>query len=196
MKQIEIATESDIKKLYDLQLVAFESEAEMVGSRNVPALMESYEHSREDFKNWTTLIKRDENGKIIGAARFQQMTDYDESDSFSPAAPHFEIGRVMVAPDHRNQGIAMELIGAIEKYAPNHSPSNSPGNSTGHDRNDPKTKTAQAEESDNESVFELYTCTKSYININLYEKLGYEIFKTEKGDRDLSFAYLRKAVRT
>ena len=55
---------------------------------------------------------------------------------------------------------------------------------------------AQAEESDNESVFELYTCTKSYININLYEKLGYEIFKTEKGDRDLSFAYLRKTVRT
>lgn len=180
MRQIEIATESYIKELYELQLVAFESEAEMVGSRNVPALLETYEHSCEDFKNWTTLIKRDENGKIIGAARFQQMTDYDESDSFSPAAPHFEIGRVMVAPDHRNQGIAMELIGAIEEYAPNHS----------------KIKNAQAEEADRESVFELYTCTKSYININLYEKLGYEIFKTEKGDRDLSFAYLRKAVRT
>lgn len=192
MRQIEIATESDIKELYELQLVAFESEAEMVGSRNVPALLETYEHSCEDFKNWTTLIKRDENGKIIGAARFQQMTDYDESDSFSPAAPHFEIGRVMVAPDHRNQGIAMELIGAIEEYAPNHAQGQDPNNS----QNDPKTKTAQAEESDNESVFELYTCTKSYININLYEKLGYEIFKTEKGDRDLSFAYLRKAVRT
>lgn len=216
MKQIEIATESDIKELYDLQLVAFESEAEMVGSRNVPALMETYEHSCEDFKNWTTLIKRDESGKIIGAARFQQMTDYDESDNFSPAAPHFEIGRVMVAPDHRNQGIAMELIGAIEEYAPSHSPSHNPGhepnlspnraqdqdpnNSQDQKQNNsqdnPKIKTAQAEESDNESVFELYTCTKSYININLYEKLGYEIFKTEKGDRDLSFAYLRKTVRT
>ena len=32
--------------------------------------------------------------------------------------------------------------------------------------------------------------------IPFYEKLGYEIFKTEKGDRDLSFAYLRKAIRT
>ena len=208
MKQIEIATESDIKELYDLQLVAFESEAEMVGSRNVPALLETYEHSCEDFKNWTTLIKRDENGKIIGAARFQQMTDYDESDSFSPAAPHFEIGRVMVAPDHRNQGIAMELIGAIEEYAPSHSPSHNPGHepnlSPNHaqdqkqnnSQDNPKIKTAQAEDPDRESVFELYTCTKSYININLYEKLGYEIFKTEKGDRDLSFAYLRKTVRT
>jgi GNAT superfamily N-acetyltransferase len=53
-----------------------------------------------------------------------------------------------------------------------------------------------AEELTGAKIFELYTCTKSYININLYEKLGYEIFKTEKGNRDLSFAYLRKAIRT
>ena len=43
-------------------------------------------------------------------------------------------------------------------------------------------------------VFELYTCTKSYININLYEKLGYRTYKEERGDRDLSFAYMRKTI--
>ena len=51
----EYAKEKDIKELYDLQLRAFESEAEMINSRNVPALMESYEENRADFINWTVL---------------------------------------------------------------------------------------------------------------------------------------------
>ena len=42
----EIAKEKDIRELFDLQLRAFESEAEMIGSRNVPALMESLEENR------------------------------------------------------------------------------------------------------------------------------------------------------
>lgn len=33
-------------------------------------------------------------------------------------------------------------------------------------------------------AIELYTCTKSYININLYEKLGYRIYKVGQGDRN------------
>ena len=34
------ATESDILELYRLQLLTFESEAEMIGCRLIPALME------------------------------------------------------------------------------------------------------------------------------------------------------------
>ena len=41
--EIVKATESDILDLYRLQLLSFESEAEMIGSRMVPALMESKE---------------------------------------------------------------------------------------------------------------------------------------------------------
>ena len=37
---------NDIPALYDLQLLAFESEAEMIGSRDVPALKESREHHK------------------------------------------------------------------------------------------------------------------------------------------------------
>ena len=67
----EYAKEKDIKELYDLQLRAFESEAEMINSRNVPALMESYEENRADFINWTVLIKRDDSGccKMQGERR-------------------------------------------------------------------------------------------------------------------------------
>ena len=152
-REYEFAEEKDIRELYDLQLRAFESEAEMIGSRNVPALMESYEENREDFDNWTVLVKRDDSGKIIGAARYIEKED------------HVEIGRVMVAPEWRKRGIATGLMTAVEELT-------------------------QAK------VLELYTCTKSYININLYKKLGYKIYKTVEGDRDLSFAYMRKTKRS
>ena len=147
----EIAKEKDIKELFDLQLRAFESEAEMIGSRNVPALMESIEENCADFKNWTVLVKRDKSGRIIGAVRYREDGD------------HIEIGRVMVAPEHRNCGEAIGLMTAVEELT-------------------------QAK------AFELYTCTKSYININLYEKLGYKTYKVEKRGRDLSFAYMRKSL--
>ena len=41
---------TDIPMLYQLQLIAFESEAEMIGSRDVPALQET-EENQLDFLN-------------------------------------------------------------------------------------------------------------------------------------------------
>ena len=149
--EYEIAKEKDIRELFDLQLRAFESEAEMIGSRNVPALMESYEDNEADFSNWTVLVKRDDSGRIIGAVRFREEGGC------------IEIGRVMVDQEFRNRGIATRLMTAVEELT-------------------------QAK------AFELYTCTKSYININLYEKLGYRTYKVEQGDKDLSFAYMRKTL--
>ncbi len=149
--EYEIATEHEIDELYELQLRAFESEAEMIGSRNVPALMESREDNRGDFANWTVLLERGESGRIIGAVRFKKADGY------------MEIGRLMVAPEYRNRGVATGLMRAVEERT-------------------------------EERVFELYTCTKSYINIRLYEKLGYHVFKEEQGERDLSFAYMRKTM--
>ena len=151
MENYEIAEEKDIRELFELQLRAFESEAEMIGSRNVPALMESFEENRKDFCKWTVLIKRNEIGNIIGAVRFRGEGD------------HIEIGRVMVDQEFRNRGVAIGLMTAVENIT-------------------------------RAKVFELYTCTKSYININLYKKLGYEIYKVEQGDKGLSFAYMRKTL--
>lgn len=147
----ELAKETDIRELYALQLLSFESEAEMIGSRNVPALMETYEHHRKDFRNWIVLIKRDKTGRIIGSVRFKKVDD------------HIEIGRLMVSPENRNQGIAIDLMHAVEQVA-------------------------------QEKTLELYTCTKSYINIKLYEKLGYRTYKEERGSEDLSFVYMRKII--
>lgn len=149
MKKYELATINDAKELYDLQLRAFESEAEMIGSRDVPALLESYDDFAQDFSNWTVLIKRNDEGRIIGSARYKKVDNY------------VEIGRLMVAPENRKQGIAIEIMKAVEEI--------SKGN-----------------------TFQLFTCTKSYINIRLYKKLGYHVYKEEKGNRDISFVYMRK----
>lgn len=40
--------------------------------------------------------------------------------------------------------------------------------------------------------YELYTSTKSIGNIELYEKLGYQIFKEEEITSELKFVYMEK----
>ena len=65
------ATESDVLDLYRLQLLTFESEAEMIGSRMVPALMESEEEFKATFTQWHTYKLVDDGGRIIGGIRYQ-----------------------------------------------------------------------------------------------------------------------------
>ena len=60
---------NDVPKLYQLQLLAFESEAAMIGSRDVPALQETEEEARRDFANWENFKLEDDDGTLIGAIR-------------------------------------------------------------------------------------------------------------------------------
>ena len=143
------AVRQDIPVLYDLQLLAFESEAEMIGSRDIPALMESREHHREDFSNWTTLKLVNDAGEIVGAIRYR------------PDGELIDVGRPMVHPDYRHQGLAQQMLAEVERACP-------------------------------DTVRELYTCTKSWINIRLYTKMGYTAVKEVTEDSGLSFVYMRK----
>lgn len=140
---------TDISELYQLQLLAFESEAEMIGSRAVPALQETETENRKEFFNWTTLKLENEDGKIIGAIR------YKDEDHF------IEIGRLMIHPDYRRQGLAQKLLLEVDRKFPN-------------------------------QLKELYTCTKSWSNIRLYEKMGYKAYNEVQEESGLSFLYLRK----
>lgn len=65
--EIRKAETSDIAQLYALQLLCFESEAEMFGSRDIPALKETPQEHQKDFENWTALKLEDDFGKIIGS---------------------------------------------------------------------------------------------------------------------------------
>ena len=147
--RMKIATDNDISELYELQILAFESEAEMIGSREVPALKETKEHNREDFANWITLKLVNESDKIIGAIRYREQEGM------------IEIGRLMVHPEYRQRGFAMFMISEVDKMCPN-------------------------------QVKELYTCSKSWKNLRLYEKMGFVPFKEVIEGNGLSFVYMRK----
>ena len=143
------ATVQDIPALYDLQLLAFESEAEMIGSRDVPALLESREHHRQEFPNWITMKLVNDEGKIVGAIRYR------------PDGGIIDVGRLMVHPDYRRQGLAQRMLAEVDRACP-------------------------------DLTRELYTCTKSWINIRLYDKMGYRPVREVTEESGLSFVYMRK----
>ena len=143
------ATVQDIPALYDLQLLAFESEAEMIGSRDVPALLESREHHRQEFPNWITMKLVNDEGKIVGAIRYR------------PDGGIIDVGRLMVHPDYRRQGLAQRMLAEVDRACP-------------------------------DLTRELYTCTKSWINIRLYTKMGYRPVREVTEESGLSFVYMRK----
>ena len=100
------AEKSDIPALYRLQLLAFESEAEMIGSCAVPALQETEEEHRADFSNWHTLKLETDTGRMIGAIRYKRN------------GGTIEVGRLMIHPDYRRQGLARKLLSAVDTAAP------------------------------------------------------------------------------
>ena len=74
------------------------------------------------------------------------------------------IGRLIVHPDFQNLGIGTELMERIEETF----------------------KEAQR--------FELFTGHKSEKNLHLYQKLGYQIFKTVKANERLNIVFLEKKL--
>lgn len=100
------AIAADAVELYKLQLLAFESEAEMIGSRCVPALMETEEEHIQDFPNWHTLKLVNDTGNIIGAIRYRKTDDI------------IEVGRLMVHPAYRHQGLAQQMLTEVDNAYP------------------------------------------------------------------------------
>ncbi|MDU7788028.1 MAG: GNAT family N-acetyltransferase [Veillonella sp.] len=91
----------------------------------------------------------DDAGKIIGGIRYQ----YDDGV--------VEVGRLMVHPDYRQQGLARKLLAFVDEQC-----------------------------SQDRRV--LYTCTKSWINIKLYTKMGYKAVREIQDETGLSFVYMEK----
>ncbi len=75
------------------------------------------------------------------------------------------VGRLIVHPDFQNRGIGTQLMGRIEETF----------------KEAPR--------------FEIFTGHKSERNLYLYEKLGYQRFKTIKANEKLTIIYLEKRLR-
>jgi ribosomal protein S18 acetylase RimI-like enzyme len=72
------------------------------------------------------------------------------------------VERLIVHPDHHRQGIGTALMNQLELCF------------------------------EQVQRFELFTGDKSERNIQLYKRLGYEIFKTQKMHKNLSFVFMEK----
>ena len=104
--KIELATIQDVPELQELQHKAFGPQCIELGWEDAPPMTESLEHAYEDFAQCTTLKVLDDEGRIIGSIR-GHVTDGS-----------LYMGRLMVLPEYRQQGIGKQLFREIQRLLP------------------------------------------------------------------------------
>ncbi len=103
---INKADQDDLVKILQLQYIAYQSEAALFGSRDIPPLKQTLDELTEEFNNGIILKLISDEGTIIGSVRAKETdgTVY--------------IGKLMVHPDYRCQGYGSLLLKEIENYCP------------------------------------------------------------------------------
>ena len=103
---IRKAEQGDLKEILQLQYLAYQSEVDLFGSRDIPPLKQTLDEVVEEFKSGIILKMVDYKNTIIGSVRAK------ESDGT------VYIGKLMVHPDHRHKGCGTKLLSEIEKCFP------------------------------------------------------------------------------
>ena len=103
-KKICRATEKDLDEILKLQYLAYQSEAALFGTDDIPPLKQTIEEVAEEYRRGTILKMVTKDGRIIGSVRAhaQNGTAY--------------IGKLMVHPDYRGCGLGSTLLSEIERY--------------------------------------------------------------------------------
>ncbi|MCR4639040.1 GNAT family N-acetyltransferase [Ruminococcus sp.] len=103
---IKKAEHSNLKEILQLQYLAYQSEADLFGSRDIPPLKQTIDEVVEEFNSGVILKMVDDNNTIIGSVRAQERdgTVY--------------IGKLMVHPEYRHKGYGTMLLSEIEKCYP------------------------------------------------------------------------------
>jgi tRNA (guanine37-N1)-methyltransferase len=103
------ATRGDAGELLTLQRACWVQEALANEMLEIPALHESLADVEASLDEWTYYVVRSE-GRLVGAVRGQLDTSNGQS--------HWDIGRVMVAPDLQGRGLGRALLEHIQAVAP------------------------------------------------------------------------------
>ena len=106
MIRIAKAEEGDLPAILDLQRLAYQSEARLLGNVRIPPLLQTLEDMREEFRGGIFLKALDEGGNIVGSVR-----------GFARNGTLF-VGKLMVHPDHQRQGLGSRLLLELEKVCP------------------------------------------------------------------------------
>ncbi|SCM72776.1 GNAT family N-acetyltransferase [Desulfovibrio sp. 86] len=102
MKILPVRAE-DLPAILALQKQAFESEARLVGSYEIPPMTQTLADLEQEFAALVMLKAVMDDGEIAGAVRAK----------IENATAH--VGRLMVKPGFQGQGIGTRLLAAIEK---------------------------------------------------------------------------------
>lgn len=103
---IKKAERADLQEILQLQYLAYQSEADLFGSRDIPPLKQTLDEVTEEFSGGIILKMTDDMGNIIGSVRAKESggTVY--------------IGKLMVHPDYRRKGFGTKLLSEIEQCFP------------------------------------------------------------------------------
>ena len=169
------ACEEDLGEILKLQYLAYQSEAALFGTDDIPPLKQTIEEVKEEFRIGMILKMVTEDNRIIGSVRshVKDGTAY--------------LGKLMVHPDDRGRSLGGALLSEIERYSEEASLARSSEVAQSRDGL-PRAKPEGREA----SRFELFTSTRSEANIQLYQKKGYRIFDRREVDDELVFVFMEK----
>jgi ribosomal protein S18 acetylase RimI-like enzyme len=105
--KIEKAEREDLNEILELQYLAYQSEAALFGTNDIPPLRQTLNEVVKEYNVGIILKMVDENGIIIGSVRAKENNDT------------VYIGKLMVHPDYRGNGFGTKLLSEIEHLFPN-----------------------------------------------------------------------------
>ena len=103
---IKNAEWADLPEILQLQCIAYQSEADLFGSRDIPPLKQTLDEVIEEFNSGIILKMIDDKNNIIGSVRAKEIdgTVY--------------IGKLMVHPDYQHKGYGTMLLSEMENRFP------------------------------------------------------------------------------
>ena len=102
MVEIISATEEDLSEILELQRIAFKEEAELLDNFEIQPMIQTLDELIDEFHKGI-ILKAVLDDKIIGSVRA-----YAEGDTVY-------IGKLMVHPDNRGEGLGKRLLSSIEE---------------------------------------------------------------------------------
>ena len=104
--KIEKARPEDLETILKLQYLAYQTEADLFGTRDIPPLKQTLEEVTGEYNRGIILKMTDCNNVTIGSVRA-----YEKDGTVY-------IGKLMVHPDHRKKGYGSALLKAAEECFP------------------------------------------------------------------------------